>query len=372
MQRKNLLRGAGAVLALVTAVHAERAPKERVVEVAICLDTSGSMQGLIDAARRKLWAIVNDLALAKPTPRFRVALLTFGNDGHAAEDGWVRLDADLTEDLDKISEQLFALTTNGGTEFVGRVVDAATRRLSWNPSPDALKLLFVAGNESADQDREVPFRDACKRAIEKGIQVNAIYCGPEAGPDAAAWREVAALADGQFMAIDHDNGAVAIASPFDAQIAALSTALNATYLPLGAKGRAAWSNQERQDCNAGGAGAPVAADRGAAKASRLYRCDWDLVDACKDAAFKLEEVKAEDLPEVLRGLSLEDLRKRIEGAGAERAGIQKQIQELNAKRRAFVEAEARKLAGEGRNAFDEAVRKAIREQARKKGLEFEE
>ncbi len=41
----------------------------RTIDLAICLDTSGSMSGLIEAAKQKLWAIVNDLALVEPTPR---------------------------------------------------------------------------------------------------------------------------------------------------------------------------------------------------------------------------------------------------------------------------------------------------------------
>ncbi|HVP73894.1 MAG TPA: vWA domain-containing protein, partial [Phycisphaerales bacterium] len=144
---------------------------DRIVELAICLDTSGSMEGLINAARVKLWEIVNDLALAKPTPRLRVALLTYGNDGHNAENGWVNIDIGFTEDLDMVSKQLFALTTNGGTELVGRVLKAAGERLDWNASDDVLKLIVVAGNESADQDTTFNFRDVCKATISKGVMI---------------------------------------------------------------------------------------------------------------------------------------------------------------------------------------------------------
>ena len=118
----------------------------RMVELAICLDTSGSMDGLIGAAKQKLWAIVNDLALAEPTPALEVALLTFGNDGHDAEAGWVAVQTPFTSDLDLVSQRLFELTTNGGSEYVGRVLQAA-HGLTWSPSDDTLKLVIVAGNE---------------------------------------------------------------------------------------------------------------------------------------------------------------------------------------------------------------------------------
>ena len=150
-------------------------PTQPVVDLAICLDTSGSMDGLIDSARQKIWSIVNDLALAKPSPRLRVALLSFGNQGNEAEAGWVRVESDLTEDLDLISARLFALKTNGGTELVGRVIQKSLLSLSWDKG-QGLKLIVVAGNESADQDKEVPFRAVCKQAITSGVMINSIYC----------------------------------------------------------------------------------------------------------------------------------------------------------------------------------------------------
>ena len=97
----------------------------RTIDLAICLDTSNSMDGLIDAARRKIWAIVNDLALAKPTPRLRVAVLAYGNDNYDKGAGWVQVQATFTEDLDHVSKTLFGLTTRGGTEYVGRVLQSA-------------------------------------------------------------------------------------------------------------------------------------------------------------------------------------------------------------------------------------------------------
>ena len=150
----------------------------RTVELAICLDTSGSMDGLIEAAKTKLWDIVNDLALATPTPRLRVALLTYGNDGHIAEDGWVHVDSPFTEDLDEISRQLFALRTNGGTELVGRVLREAGAQLDGTPSSSALKLVVVAGNESADQDQTFHYPDVCKSLITRGSRkCGAWRCG---------------------------------------------------------------------------------------------------------------------------------------------------------------------------------------------------
>src|SRR5262245_55902717 len=69
----------------------EKRVAERPVDVVIALDTSNSMDNLIDAARRKLWDIVNELAKAKPTPKLRVALISYGNTDYSAEKGWVAI-----------------------------------------------------------------------------------------------------------------------------------------------------------------------------------------------------------------------------------------------------------------------------------------
>ena len=70
----------------------------QVIEVAIALDTSGSMKSLRDAARLKLWEIVQEIALVEPAPTLRVALLSYGRkDEH--KNGWMRVETDLTTDL---------------------------------------------------------------------------------------------------------------------------------------------------------------------------------------------------------------------------------------------------------------------------------
>ena len=348
----------------------DKVEERRPVDLAICLDTSGSMDGLIESAKRKLWDIVNELARAKPTPRLRVALLTYGNDGHPASEGWVRMDSAFTEDLDAVYQKLFPLTTNGGTEYVGRVLRVSLDRLDWTPSRDALKLIFVAGNESADQDREVSYRDQCRRAIGAGIVVNAIYCGNPNDGIAPGWREVASLADGRFASIDQDRGTVEIRTPFDEKLGKLSGELNGTYVAFGAQREALSANQAAQDANAVKAGAPAAAARAESKSGALYRCDWDLVDACKEKGFKLEAVKDEDLPENVRKMTPAERRAYVAEMEKKRAGIQREIAEVTAQRRAYVEEEMKKGGLKDDQAFDGAVRKAIHEEGEAKGFKF--
>jgi len=359
-----------------TSTRAESAARPAVVspreiDLLLCLDTSGSMSGLIDAARQKLWVIVNDLATARPTPDLRVALLTYGNDGHNAEDGWVAVETDFTTDLDHVSDRLFALTTNGGTEYVGRVLDYA-KQLTWSASKGALQIAIVAGNESADQDPNVSFRDACHDLIARGIMVNSIYCGPAEDAVAPSWREVAMLADGKFATIDQNHGTVVIETPFDKKLAELGTRLNGTFVAYGAKGEAGALNQSLQDSNARSLSPAAEATRAQAKASQLYRQSWDLVGAVNDGEVALEEVADADLPETMQKMNLAERQAFIDEMTKRRESLQNQINDLAARRDAHVQAEIKRRALDESSAFDHALRGAVREQARLKGFVFED
>jgi hypothetical protein len=343
----------------------ETAP--RTVDLAICLDTSGSMTGLIHAARTRIWSIVNELALAKPSPRLRVALLAYGTPGYGAESGYVSVLTDFTEDLDAVSGKLFALTTGGGHEYVGRAIRRALS-LAWSEG-DGLKLVVVAGNESADQDREAPFRDQCAAAIARGIMVNAIYCGGAGDPDAEGYREVARLADGRYAAIDQNRN-VDLASPLDAEIAALNSALNGTYLPLASGGAAGRASQEAADGDAAKAGA--LAQRAQAKCQAQYWNRWCLVDLLDRGSVKLEEIAEKDLPEALRGKSRDEQLRIVEDKRAERRKLQERILGLSRKRADWVAEEMRRQAISDEGSFDAAMRRSIRAQAAARGFAFAE
>lgn len=345
---------------------------EHVIELAICLDTSGSMDGLINSARQKLWTIVNDLAKAEPTPKLRVALLSYGNDGHNAENGWVNVETPFTEDLDTVSQMLFALTTNGGTELVGRVVQTSLQELDWNQSVGALRMIFVAGNESADQDDQVAARTICKEATERGIDVNSIYCvyGDDDSEVRPGWRELARLGNGESAMIDQNNGTVVIATPYDQALIKLSAELNETYIPFGAGGEVGCSNQLAQDANAMQLNFANAASRAATKAGKLYSCGWDLVDAIRTGKVDLAEVDEKDLPEDMRALSYAQRVEKVDGMQKRRTKLQSKINELDQLRQALLTEELARQATTNIGGFDLAIRSAIRKKAEALGFVF--
>ena len=345
--------------------------KKAKVQIALLLDTSNSMDGLIDQAKSQLWKIVNEMALAKydgQTPDLQIALYEYGNDGLPSSEGYIRQVSQFTADLDKISEDLFALKTNGGSEFCGQVIDVSLKQLQWSPSNEDLKMIFIAGNEPFTQG-PVGYKKSCKAAIGKGIIVNTIFCGNYQQGINTQWKDGADLADGKYMNIDQNKKEVYIASPYDNAILQLNKQLNSTYVSYGSRGKKMLKRQVVQDANAVSMGTGSAINRAQSKSTVNYSNEsWDLVDAVEEDEEAIDKLKEDDTPEELKGKSKAEIKKYVEGKKKEREKIQKQISELNAKRDKFVAEKKKENAEE--NTLDAVMIKAVKEQAKKKNYKF--
>lgn len=284
---------------LLLAAPLTAAESYRAVDIVISLDTSGSMEPLLDSVRARIWDVVGELSRLTPTPKLRVGLLTYGTDRGRAEDGWVVVETDLTDDLDSVYARLMALTTSGGEENVGRALYAAVDEMSWSPDWDALRVVFVAGNESANQGQETfDLRDAATRARADDILVNALYAGAREQGMAEGWPAVAQHGEGNFSAIDPETGTIQIPTPQDETLLELNRRLNTTYLPYGPRGEAGLANQQAQDRNASRLGVQSCSSRIVAKGTALYtNASWDLVDAALEDDFRWSLVHDDDLPE---------------------------------------------------------------------------
>lgn len=345
--------------------------KEQYVKIAFLLDTSNSMDGLINQAKAQLWDIVNEFTYAKcgdhTSPKLQIALYEYGNDNLSSREGYIRQVLDFSSDLDKISEKLFSLSTNGGEEYCGTVIQQSLRQLNWGKNADDLKLIFIAGNEPFDQGR-LDYKDAASQAKEKDVVVNTIYCGNYAQGVSSFWKNGAALTGGDYMAIDHNQEIVHIITPYDDIIIQLNNKLNNTYIAYGASGAARSNAQRAQDRNAYELEETVAVKRAVSKSSRLYNnADWDLVDAVEDNEDALEELEVASLPKELQGKSKEEIKKYVSKKQAERIKIQKEIQTVNAKRQAYILKQKNSQKGE----LESAMLKAIKKQAEKKNYSWE-
>ena len=340
----------------------------RDVDLVIALDVSGSMEGLIESAKQRLWDITNELARARPVPALRVAILSYGNPNYGEQAGYVRVDLPFTADLDSVNATLFAFRTDGGEEYVARAIQTSLDSLQWSPERDALRIVFVAGNESAEQDPRLTIAQAAAAASRRGVVVNAIYCGADGNADARGWQRVATSTNGRYASIDQNAAAVAnVATPFDEQIAALNAELNATYIAFGAGGERGRANQAEQDGNAAAMSPAAAASRTVSKAGALYRADWDLVDAVESGK-ALAEIPAAELPAELQALQPQEREAFVREKAERRQDLQRRIGELAAARSEYIAEQTRETAGA--TGLDAAILEGLREVAATKGFSF--
>lgn len=344
------------------------------IQIALLLDTSSSMDGLIDQAKTQLWKVVNTFIDAERDglkPFVEVALYEYGNNGNAVGNDWIRLVSPLTRDLDDLSGKLFALKTNGGEEYCGAVMQRALGDLAWDDNKKTYKAIFIAGNEPFTQGR-VDARSVSKEALAKGIIINTIHCGSRQDGINGAWHDGAALGGGDFLVIDQDKVVAHIDAPQDKRIADLGLKLNETYLGYGAQRERAAFGQVQADVDAianSEEGAHV--QRAITKSSQNYsNTSWDLCDAVKDKKIDITKLKQDELPENLRGKTADEIKQLVTDATAKREQIQKEIQALSKEREAHIADALKKQADSGEKSLDQAMIEATRTQASKVGYTF--
>ena len=342
------------------------------IQLAILLDTSNSMDGLIDQARNQLWQVVNEFASSKKngmTPALQVAVYEYGNSRLSAANGYVRQVTGLTGNLDRVSEALFSLTTNGGDEYCGYVIDRAVRDLQWDDSPDDVKVIFIAGNEPFTQG-PVSYQSAIALAKAKGITVNTIHAGDYNQGISSGWQAGALLAGGNYMSIDHNRKIVHVAAPQDDRLATLNRELNKTYIPYGAKGTEGSRRQQAVDDKNRKVSPALMAERVQSKASALYNSsDWDLVDAVKNGKAALGSLRPEALPAEMQNMNEQEKKDYVKAKSEERSKIKKEIEELSVERDAFV-AKAKQQAAPQPATVDTAMSAAIKKQMVEKDFEL--
>ncbi|WP_444995185.1 VWA domain-containing protein [Aliikangiella sp. IMCC44359] len=345
------------------------------IQLAILLDTSGSMEGLIDQTRNQIWQVVNEFSTVKRqgvTPILEVALFEYGNDGNPKSNGFVRKLNNFTRELDKVSEGLFSLSTNGGSEFCGMAIQAAVNGLQWSQSDKDIKTIFIAGNEAFTQG-PVHYQAAINLAKQQGISVNTIFAGSYKAGIQTGWQSGALLAGGDYMSIDTEQKVFHVDAPQDKKIAELNNQLNQTYIPYGKAGNASVERQIKQDETSNGISSALLAKRVKSKSSSFYKnSSWDLVDALSEGKVKeseLGEIQDGSLPEPMKKMTVKERKNYVLKKAEEREKVKKEIASLSKKREQYV---AQKKAKQVANApsMNEALTKAIKKQAQEKGYQL--
>lgn len=343
------------------------------IEVAFVLDTTGSMAGLIDGAKAKIWSIANRMASGNPQPNVRIGLVGYRDRG----DQYVTTRVDLTDDIDAVYERLMAFKAEGGgdtPESVNQALHEAVSMLDWSEGEGVYRVVFLVGDAPPHMDYpdDVSYADSVRLASQRKIAINTVQCGAMA-ETTVVWREIAGLGHGQYAAIEQDGAMAAVVTPMDDELASLNRELAATALAYGAEEEKA---ELRQKVARSLAAPPEAT------ASRLSYLDKlggrlnagrrDLVDAVKDGLVKLDEVAIEELPAALKPLSREEQATLVNDRIEKRTRIQTRIGELSQDRDDFVRQEHDRLARDGaRKGFDAEVFETVKKQAASAGIAYE-
>jgi hypothetical protein len=340
------------------------------IQVAILLDVSGSMDGLIEQAKSQLWNMVSVMGKAQCNgmmPKIEIALYEYGRSTNNQAAGYVKQLSGFTGDLDMLSQKLFSLTTNGGDEYCGQVIYTSLNELQWDASTENYKVIFIAGNEDFLQGNLL-YTKACNEAKQKGVIVNTIYCGDRMQGIREHWNLSSECGNGSFTVINQNEKIDDIPTPYDSIIFSLNEKLNNTYMAYGYGGRNKMEAQASVDQLNFSASKGAALKRAAVKSNAgLYNnSTWDMVDAAKDDAKFVDKLDRKTLPDSLKNKTTEELKVIVKEKSTQRSGIQKQIGEANTQREKYIAAEKVKHATKNNTAtLETEVEKIIKEQARR-------
>ena len=348
-------------------------PSDKKVQVAILFDTSNSMDRLIDQAKARIWSIVNEISELRyegQLPTMEFSLYEYGNDGLAEIDNYLRQVLDFTSDLDDLSQKMFGLTTNGGSEYCGAVIQKALDELKWSNDQTDLKMIYIAGNEEFKQG-PIQYKDACEKARTKSVYINSIFCGAYDEGVRLNWYDGADCSGGDYFNIDADKELVHIETPYDAEIHLYNDSLNSTYYGFGVEGLRKKEVQKFEDDNAADMAPAVATERSISKSKKgVYKnSSWDLVDAVEEGK-DITEIKERDLPKEFKNKTDEEKIALIEEKKLEREKYQQRIGELAVEREKFITEEKKRRAEEGEEIddFGSSVNESIAKRAKSNGF----
>ena len=347
------------------------------LELVFVLDTTGSMGGLLEGAKQRIWGIVNEVMQSSSHPVVKIGLVAYRDRG----DQYVTEVLPLTDDLDKVYGTLMDYSAGGGgdtPEDVRRALADGVNKAGWSRSSARLaQVIFLVGDAPPHNDYQDE-RDTlltAADAVQQGMVVNTIQCG--SSPETKqAWEAIAQYGRGQYFAIPQNGGVQTIATPYDEELSRLGTKLGSTYVAYGGgageAGEAyraeAKMKSDASESRVAASAAPAAqAERSLNKALNSRAYIGDLLQNIENGSVNVDSVKDEDLPSDLQKLSPDERKKEIDKRLAERKEIRAQIVALSKQRTDYLAAAAKKNGG-SQNSFDVSVSRALKEQLAKKGI----
>jgi hypothetical protein len=338
------------------------------VELVFVLDTTGSMSGLIEGAKRKIWFVANEIMKSERRPELRVGLVAYRDKG----DAYITKALPLTDDLDKVYETLMAYRADGGgdgPEHVNAGLYDAVHKMQWSGGKDVLKLIFLVGDAPPHMDYsdDVKHTKTSQVAVRQNIYINTLQCGADPATT-RAWTKIARNSEGRYAAIPQDGGVVAIATPFDDELGRLADKLDDTELTYGTRARkdSRRAMKARTSSLAKAGPASTAADRALVKGKMAAPAEADFVERVARDEGAYDKVADDDLPDELQGKTRAEQKRIVAERVMKREEIRKQIATLEKKREAHISKERAKK--KGKDAFDLEVVETIKAEAAERGM----
>ncbi|TQV88000.1 vWA domain-containing protein [Aliikangiella coralliicola] len=347
------------------------------IELVFALDTTGSMSGMINAAKEKIWSIASTMAAAKPTPDIRIGLVAYRDRG----DDYITQRVDLSADLDSVYAALLDFTAAGGgdgPESVNAALYDSVNRMSWSQDPNSYKVIFLVGDAPGHNDYQddIPYTTTLSNAAQKGIIVNTIQAGRNT-MTTRAWKKIAALGSGNNFQVDQQGGALAISTPYDQSIAEVSRELDDTRVYYGTPEEKKIQLRNRQATNKLHTSSTSSSLARRAKfnlsegGKQNFAGNGELLQALENNEIKLENIEKEQLPEAMQTMELAQREKFVQQKMAQRKNIKRQLVTLSEKRDAYIKKQLAK-SKDAKNSLDEKLLATIKKQAQSKGLDYED
>ncbi len=347
---------------------------QRRIQVAILLDVSGSMDGLLEQAKVQLWSMVETLGRISGNgyrPQVQLALYEYGRNTNDVNEGYVRQLNGFNTGLDSISKSLYLLTSKGRDEYCAFAIRKALQELPWDTAAGSYKALFICGNEEFGQG-EVKIRAACSLAIQQQVIVNTIYCGDSAQGIQEHWKLAVPCNNGSYAHINMNLKDSVVPTPFDADLFRLNAQLNKTYVYYGKNGAASYRLQAEVDSCNNRSGSDVMANRISVKIKpRLYtNATWDAVDALAADGNFLSLADQYVFPDGFPAGKVERAAYLVAKA-TERQQIQAETAAILAKRKTYLSAISDRSLMYGMQTFHTEIERIITGQVARVGLQVE-
>ena len=347
--------------------------QQQIVEVVFVLDTTGSMGGLLEGAKSKIWYIANEIQNAKTNVEVRIGLIAYRDRG----DDYITKHFPITSDIHSIYAELIEFQAGGGgdaPESVNQALYEAVQQQNWSDAHDTLRIVFLVGDAppKMNYQDDVKYMQTVKLAKQKDIIINTILAG-NSQQTKTVWQEIAQNANGSFSQIAQDGNVTIVKTPFDNEIQHLNIELNTTVILYGS---AAVKKQASKVMESIALAKPAASSDMASYnskrkiKSRVFAGDGDLLQELELKNEVLGALSDDKLPANMQKMDDKQRRLYIENMQQKRSEIQTKIDKLAKQRSVYMAEQIKTLSAKDKNSFDENMVSIIRKQASEKGIKY--